>query len=148
MLIDVSEIDRFREAVSHAVDLPDARGAYLLIIVLANPIALSGRFAGQTLGSGRYLYAGSAYGPGGIRARVGRHMKQDKKIHWHVDQLTACAASLKAVGVADGNECALINDLQSTYGMTAPLPGFGSTDCTKCVSHLICINACSLRPRY
>ena len=34
---------------------------------------------------GYYLYLGSAFGPGGIRARVGRHSRRDKPRRWHID---------------------------------------------------------------
>ena len=43
------------------------------------------------LAPGCYVYAGSARGPGGIRARVRRHLRPDKTPHWHIDQVTAYA---------------------------------------------------------
>lgn len=65
------------------------RGAYALVIDLARPLALEiSRYAGSVLPAGRYVYCGSAYGPGGIRARVSRHCRTDKKLRWHVDHLT------------------------------------------------------------
>ena len=37
--------------------------------------------------AGKYIYTGSAMGPGGIQARLLRHQKIIKKKHWHIDFL-------------------------------------------------------------
>lgn len=39
--------------------------------------------------AGFYLYVGSAFGPGVIKARVGRHCLRRKTARWHIDYLTA-----------------------------------------------------------
>jgi len=64
-------------------------GAYAMAIELTEKAAvrLSGR-SPITLPDGRYLYCGSAKGPGGLKARLARHMRRGKSVHWHVDQLT------------------------------------------------------------
>ncbi len=113
-----------------------ATGAYLLTITLSTP--LSGSFARTpfTLAPGTYAYCGSANGPGGIAARVSRHLRRAKKPHWHVDQLTMAAAQISAMGFPGGSECALVERLVAA-GATFPLPGFGSSDCRCCVSHLL-----------
>ncbi len=73
-----------------AFDLPEAPGAYVLLIGLARPLELPiARLSRPTLAPGNYVYCGSARGPGGLAARVGRHLRQDKRPHWHVDHLTA-----------------------------------------------------------
>ncbi len=61
-------------------------GAYVLVVDLARPLALSlpGK-APVTLGPGRYFYAGSAHGTGGIKARGSRHMRKRKALRWHID---------------------------------------------------------------
>ena len=70
--------------------VPPDPGAYLLLIELAAPLALGiPRFGAAILPPGRYAYGGSAYGPGGLRARIGRHLRRDKPLRWHVDRLTA-----------------------------------------------------------
>ncbi|MDP2699733.1 DUF123 domain-containing protein [Thalassospira sp.] len=120
--------------------LPKAAGAYVLVIELAHDLMLQNkRFAGVILGKGTYLYCGSARGPGGIAARVKRHCRTDKKPHWHVDELTANGAGrVSAVWVVPGgNECALREKGASIPGMSIPVPGFGSSDCKKCQSHLL-----------
>lgn len=115
--------------------LPAVPGAYALVVDLAHgvTVALPGR-APVVLGAGRYVYCGSARGPGGIRARVGRHMKRGKPVRWHIDRLTEAGAVPGVWVFPDGGECALVADLA---GWPVPLPGFGSSDCTACPSHLL-----------
>ena len=68
--------------------LPGDLGAYLLFLDVPANVVLPDRFATSQLDDGHYLYAGSAYGPGGIRARAARHLRRDKSRRWHVDWLT------------------------------------------------------------
>ncbi|MCC9624168.1 GIY-YIG nuclease family protein [Thalassospira sp. MA62] len=122
--------------------LPAVAGAYVLVIELPNALRLQNkRFAGTILPKGTYLYCGSANGPGGIAARVKRHCKADKKPHWHVDELTYNGAGrvVSVLSVPDGDECVLRARLESAQGIAFvfPVPGFGSSDCQRCPSHLI-----------
>jgi len=118
-----------------ATGLPAGTGAYVLLIRLSDrlPLTLAGR-SGVTLAPGNYLYCGSAHGPGGIKARVGRHMRPDKAIRWHVDQLTTGGTVAGAWVFPNGDECGLVAMLAD---MPVPVPGFGSTDCGTCPSHLL-----------
>lgn len=119
--------------------LPKVAGAYVLVIELEADLTLQNkRFAGITLAKGTYLYCGSANGPGGIAARVKRHCKATKKPHWHVDELTSNGAGrvVSVLVVPGGDECVLRATLQE-QNMPLPVPGFGCTDCKKCVSHLL-----------
>ena len=120
---------------AEAFGLPTEPGAYVLLIELADNLVvkLSGR-AEVTLSSGYYLYCGSARGPGGIKARVGRHMQREKAIRWHVDRLTTKGSVLGAWVFPGGDECELVAMLT---GMPVPIPGFGSSDCEACASHLL-----------
>ncbi len=118
--------------------LPAAPGAYLLLARLSMPLSLRIRtLPSVVLVAGRYVYAGSARGPGGIRARVARHLRRGKRPHWHVDQLSEAAAELQAIGVPGGDECALIGALLAAGGCEVALAGFGSTDCRTCRGHLL-----------
>lgn len=120
-----------------ARSLPAAPGAYLLTVRLRRPLALDlGRSGAAALDAGTYAYCGSARGPGGIRARVARHLRSDKRAHWHVDRLTA-TGEVTAVAVAPGcSECALFATLSDLPGALVPAPGFGSSDCRTCTAHL------------
>jgi Uri superfamily endonuclease len=115
--------------------LPDVPGAYLLLIDLPRPASLPPRFA-ATLPPGLYVYAGSAHGPGGIRARAGRHLRRDKPQRWHVDWLTA-SGTTTALALQDGHECAAIAALAAHKGFATPVRGFGSSDCRTCAAHLL-----------
>jgi Uri superfamily endonuclease len=36
---------------------------------------------------GYYVYVGSAFGPGGLRARIEHHARPAVRPHWHIDYL-------------------------------------------------------------
>ncbi len=115
-------------------------GAYLLLIELAAPLALEiPRFGAAILPPGRYAYGGSAYGPGGLRARIGRHLRADKTPRWHVDRLTAAGQVVGVRAVPGGRECALLRALLELPGTSVPIPGFGSSDCRACPAHLVAL---------
>lgn len=121
--------------------LPALPGAYALLIELGRPAPLPPRFATPErpcLSAGVYLYLGSARGGGGIRARCTRHMARDKSLRWHVDWLTTRARRVRAFAVPGGDECALTAALRGVAGV--PVPGFGSSDCAICESHLLAVD--------
>jgi len=119
----------------HAATLPAVKGAYVLLVLLLHElvVTLPGRDA-VILSPGRYLYCGSARGPGGVRARVGRHMRRDKSLRWHIDRLTGAGRVMGCWVRPDGSECAFVAQLA---GLPVPIPGFGSSDCPHCRSHLL-----------
>ncbi|MEL1249506.1 GIY-YIG nuclease family protein [Aurantiacibacter gilvus] len=121
---------------ARTANMPVQSGAYLLTISLGEKFAGSLRGKPYELPAGTYVYAGSANGPGGVAARVARHMRKDKKLHWHVDALTVAASEITAFAFPGGNECALVERLLGE-GYEAPLPGFGSSDCRSCPAHLL-----------
>ena len=118
--------------------LDAAKGAYVLVIDLFDDVSVRLPKREPTrLEAGTYLYVGSANGPGGMAARLKRHMSNAKKIHWHVDQLTTRASSVVAFAVKGGNECALGQTLIESKQFRPALKGFGSSDCKACDSHLL-----------
>ena len=120
--------------------IPSAPGAYVLIVTLARARRLDlPRFKDPRLPAGRYAYCGSARGPGGLRARLARHLRRDKALRWHVDHLTAAGRVTALVPVPQGAECALRAALHMAPGVTIPIPGFGSSDCRTCPSHLLAL---------
>jgi Uri superfamily endonuclease len=123
--------------VIDANDLPRVGGAYALVIDLVEPlvVSLSGR-APHDLDAGRYLYAGSAKGPGGIRARVRHHLRVGKKVHWHVDRLTNAVGVAGIFAFAMGNQCLIASEVLTWAGTTVPVARFGSSDCRRCPAHL------------
>ena len=63
-------------------------GTYALILQCdLNDRVQIGRLGEIELRPGYYIYVGSAFGPGGVKARVERHWRTDKRKHWHIDYL-------------------------------------------------------------
>ncbi|CAH2604730.1 GIY-YIG nuclease family protein [Rhodovastum atsumiense] len=121
--------------VRKAERAPAGPGAYVLVVVLRRRLTLTiPGHEGVVLPAGRYLYCGSAYGAGGLRARLGRHMRHGKSVRWHIDHLTEAGRVTGAWVLPGGNECALVAALSH---LPVPLPGFGSSDCAICRSHLL-----------
>ena len=127
--------------MQHTVDpekIPAAAGAYALLIELPRPTTLT-RFPDVTLPTGNYVYCGSAYGPGGLRARIARHLRQEKPMRWHLDFMTRCGTARTVLAQPGGNECALMAALIAHPGTGIPIPGFGSSDCRQCPAHLAAV---------
>jgi len=115
-------------------------GVYLLEIYLNKSIILSIKnFYGQKLIKGYYYYTGSAQR--NLVQRIERHIKKEKKIHWHIDHLTTNKyASLKNVfmilGASKNAECDLGKKLKTSLEISDSLNGFGNSDCRNCNTHL------------
>ena len=118
-------------------DLRGQPGAYLVVVRLDRrlDLELSGRSC--SLDAGSYAYCGSARGPGGLAARLARHLRLEKKAHWHIDRLTAAGRIVAVYARPGGSECALFEVLQRLPNTRTPLPGFGSSDCRRCPAHLV-----------
>jgi Uri superfamily endonuclease len=122
------------------MDIPPLKGIYLLLIRVEEEakICLKGDRR-WLIPPGNYFYAGSAKGPGGLKARIARHLKRGKRFHWHIDFLLASPGSkITHVIYAEANvpECALVSLLEKA-GCMHVIEGFGSSDCKSgCVSHL------------
>lgn len=122
--------------MTSAFDLPEHPGTYALWLRSRRSGAVVvGRLGLLSLRPGVYVYVGSAFGPGGLRARVGRHLRVKKAKRWHVDHLRP-HTSLEAVHYCDApaeHEWAQV--LARSPGAEIPLPRFGASDC-RCPSHL------------
>jgi len=124
-----------------AQDWPAEPGTYLLWLTLAQPLMLTvGRLGQFDLAPGHYAYVGSAHGPGGLRARVGRHLRKEKRLHWHADYLAAVLSIryIHAVSTPQKLECAWTRQLLVLPGASVPIYGFGNADCRDgCPAHLV-----------
>ena len=117
--------------------IPATFGAYVLLIRLSRPLALDiATLPAAILKPGLYAYCGSAYGPGGLAARLARHLRKSKAVRWHVDRLTAAGEAVAAAVRVGGRECDLA-DLLLSLGASVPVRGFGSSDCRRCPAHLL-----------
>ena len=114
-------------------DVLPVKGSYVLIIELADeqPIAV-GSLGSVNFSSGYYAYVGSALS--GIIPRLERHLRKEKKIHWHIDYLLQRAAITNIISceTEDRIECAVAQAIGWRFH---PIPGFGCSDCN-CYSHL------------
>jgi len=122
--------------------LPPDPGTYALVLeaVAANDVQI-GKLGVLHLRPGIYVYVGSALGPGGLAARVGRHARKEKMLRWHIDYLRA-ESRLVEVWYGIGKqrrECRWANAFGKLPGASVPLAGFGASDCG-CPSHLCFFN--------
>ena len=96
-----------------------------------------GRLGKLAMQPGFYVYIGSALGPGGLKARVGRHLLPAARPHWHVDYLrreTEWVAVWYAYDTVR-RECVWADAFSNLRRSEIPLFGFGSSDC-RCPAHL------------
>lgn len=113
-------------------------GTYALILhSSAEQRVQIGKLGQLDVKPGFYVYIGSAFGPGGLTARVTRHQRKTKKLRWHIDYLTA-VMSLEEVWYTldtDRWECQWAEVLRRMRGADMPLARFGASDCA-CRAHL------------
>ena len=121
----------------NVLELPAVSGTYVLVLRgLENRRISVGRWGELDLDTGYYAYVGSAFGSGGLKARVGRHGRRTKKLRWHVDYLRE-HCDLAAVWYcrdAVRREHRWAAALAGLDGYT-PVKGFGCSDC-RCEAHL------------
>jgi len=86
---------------------------------------------------GYYIYVGSAFGPGGLKARIAHHKRKSHRSRWHIDYLRATAEIQEVWYTYDSKprEHQWVETLAAAKASTAPYPGFGSSDCS-CLTHL------------
>ena len=114
-------------------------GTYVLILAATDTRCLRvGQLGNLILRRGWYVYVGSAFGSGGLRARLAHHRKPAPRPHWHIDYLRLHAELRRIWYTYDParreHEWAYL--LQRLAGVEVPMPGFGSSDC-RCRSHLL-----------
>jgi Uri superfamily endonuclease len=109
------------------------KGSYILLIRLPEGQTINaGSVPDNYFPSGYYAYVGSAMG--GLKSRLNRHLKKDKRPHWHIDYLLQ-KASISGIILCQAEErveCLIAQALSHQFDS---IPGFGSSDC-KCRSHL------------
>ena len=109
------------------------KGSYVLLVGLPEEQTIAvGRLRDIRFPCGYYAYVGSAMG--GVESRVSRHLRRNKKRHWHIDYLLdkASIIDISVCESGDRVECAIAEALGSKFDS---ISGFGSSDC-HCRSHL------------
>ena len=113
------------------MELPEAKGTYVLIVVVPQMKRLEiGRLGTYDLIPGFYAYVGSAFGPGGLRARIQHHLESTAQPHWHLDYLLAFAEPVEVWYALAGRkleqDLAEVLERSSRWRMT--IPRFGASD--------------------
>jgi Uri superfamily endonuclease len=117
--------------------IPARPGTYVLVLRCSTTRTVQiGRIGAVRLSPGWYLYVGSAFGPGGLRARIGHHARRAARPHWHVDYIrryTSLEFVLYRCEVHCEHEWAKRIGIAPDADVV--LRGFGSSDCA-CATHL------------
>jgi len=109
------------------------KGSYILLIEAKKDMnIIIGKLGKIFFKKGFYVYIGSALNS--LESRINRHLRSNKKIHWHIDYL------LKYGDIIDvfykenlkREECKISGEFEKKLHF---LKGFGCSDC-KCNSHL------------
>lgn len=112
------------------------KGIYTLVIELNEKKIQVGALGDLDFEKGYYVYVGSAQN--GLETRIDRHLRDDKKKHWHIDHLLDNADIVKIyIANADKEEeCVVAKYLDSSLNR---VNDFGASDCS-CNSHLFYSN--------
>ena len=117
------------------------QGVYVLWLYLPEDTEISiGRLGIRVFPPGVYGYCGSAQR--NLQARVRRHVRENKRLRWHIDYFREHSLFLGAsVFLGDrSGECRLTQQLLLLPGSYYPMKGFGASDCT-CCSHFVFVSA-------
>ena len=117
--------------------MDSAPGSYAVILGNATHRLITvGRRGELGFEPGFYIYVGSAFGPGGIRSRVGRHSRHNKTLRWHIDYVREPMSLIEAwYSYRPRNqEHRWAAALQAQSNIVA-LRGIGCSDCD-CDTHL------------
>lgn len=109
------------------------KGSYLLLVELKeNNVLRIGKLNKISFNKGFYVYVGSALN--GLEQRIQRHLRENKRMHWHIDSLLRHAKIIN-IFYKENNvreECDIAKTLDKKL---LSVPGFGCSDCN-CKSHL------------
>ncbi|MCL4177143.1 MAG: GIY-YIG nuclease family protein [Verrucomicrobia bacterium] len=113
------------------MDLPDDKGTYVLILHVVELKRMEiGRLGTFDIRPGFYAYVGSAFGAGGLRARLAHHLEAVAAPHWHIDYLLAFATPIEVWHAASDRklERDWVGLLESDPRFSCPIARFGSSD--------------------
>ena len=108
-------------------------GSYILLLELSESQYIPvGQLGILYFTEGFYAYIGSALN--GLETRINRHLRLNKRHHWHIDCLLDRADIYEVVLIPEGRrlECTLAQSLREYLSC---IRGFGSSDC-RCPGHL------------
>ena len=117
-------------------------GTYAIVLRCSDEDRLAiGRLGEFQLRKGYYIYIGSAFDAGGVRARVIRHHREEKVQYWHIDYLRKQIPLVEAwyTHDAERREHRWV-EVMTGMNFVRYSKGFGSSDCG-CYSHLFHVTA-------
>lgn len=109
------------------------KGAYALLINLEPKADICvGSLGTIHFPKGHYLYIGSAMN--GIKGRVERHLRDEKKLHWHIDYFLKKAKIVRVYMLESPTkiECSIVKKMDGKFKVVKQ---FGSSD-SNCSGHL------------
>ncbi len=109
------------------------KGSYILVIKLKEKKSIQiGKLGKIIFEKGFYVYVGSALN--GLEQRINRHLRTNKKKHWHIDYFLDFTNIIDIIYKESltKEQCNIAIELDKYL---ASIPGFGCSDC-KCKSHL------------
>jgi Uri superfamily endonuclease len=124
--------------------LPRIKGTYAVLFYCATKVvSLPRGCAGKyTLRPGWYVYIGSAFGPGGVCARVSRHLSKGAPVRWQIDRTKRYLTPHAVWFTVDAKkrEClwarSVLKMPKASY-----LSRVGSSDCD-CPAHFVVFDKC------
>lgn len=135
------QIERFRILL----DGSNGKGSYALVLKLPQAKEIEvGRLGTFNFPKGTFLYCGSAFGSGGLAARINHHFKKlrnfSNEYQWHIDYFIRFTNLVRIYysHSATNLECIWSQMLANLPAAFIPVRGFGATDCkNRCLAHLI-----------
>ncbi|MEO2117028.1 MAG: DUF123 domain-containing protein [Methanocaldococcus sp.] len=114
-------------------NIPNEKGTYILKIKLKEGKKIKFGKIDRFFKKGYYFYVGSAYGNSiNLKNRIERHLRDDKKMHWHIDYLLKFGKVEEIYITNEKVECEVANEFIKKFDF---VENFGCSDC-KCKSHL------------
>lgn len=116
-------------------------GIYILELFCTKALKIMHpKFRDYEFSQGNYYYIGSAQK--NLKNRIARHLKKDKKLHWHIDYFTS-ENDVKITRVfilpnfTKEFECRVVFKMGNIFKLQHKVLGFGNSDCNICKSHFL-----------
>ena len=124
-------------------------GSYRIFLLLEKPICLKiGALGSYKFQPGIYVYTGSAMS--NLEKRVERHKLRSKPKHWHIDYLTTNKnfqiIKIETFLSTEREECDKNTEILLLPDAEIPVRHFGSSDCSRCPSHLVYFKTMPILP--
>jgi len=113
------------------VELPDDKGTYVLLASVPQMKRVEvGQLGEFDIVPGFYAYVGSAFGAGGLAARIGHHLESAAAPHRHIDYLLEVAKPVEIWYTIVGQklEHHWAGLFEQAHQFRIPIPRFGSSD--------------------